>query len=1062
MIVTQQIQVELTDKQERPSIDAVQGDGAKAVKISLLAQGEAWPIPAGAAALIRYRKLDGTGGSYDTMPDGAAAYSIDGSAITVRLAPETMTDSGVTQVQVVLRKDGAELAAFTMNLSVEPDPSIDTMDSADFVNHSIQMRRLFDDLYGQTFNADGYLGQKVDALHRRLEPGFVIGGISPEDGTNREDETCIRSGYYLHSGRPMTATFPQGVTVRFFFYDLAHNYMGCSEPLDAPQTLTNPAPVARCVAAYADGTPIADPAALAEKVGIFYPPEELQADLELSRSLCHPVEPEFFPGTVDETGTPDESSPVCLYSEPIHVGRQDFTVALAPTVRVRYAVYDAEGAYVGNSGWKTESFHAKSAYPTLRLVISYADQRKITDADALKKLVIFYFPADSHHSYRGNVLALGRSTFAECKEDGYYSFAKNDIPSITDAPENLVNGGILEVFRYGADQQVFQFLRNVKGDTWFRWGSNPFRSTAGMESEAALAATKSLSMAQAPAFRIGTLDGNGDADESQTACMYSSPISLNRRGFAVAFPDSVIVRYSTYNETGFQGDSGWKTGSFRASSINPTLRLVVRYADGRTIEDMEALAKLVTFYFPADSHTSYRGNVPALGHTAFAACKEDGYYSFSKADVPSISDAPEGLENGGILEVYKYGADNVVFQFIRNIKGDTWFRWGSNPFQKAGGNGADMKWIALGDSITEGYYGYFDENDAHGYGAWFNLDETNCWANLTARYNGWNLKNLGIGGSGFVAVGTNDQRSGRELVAATDFSGTDLVTMMYGINDWKYGHPLGTFADDLSAGGTFISNMRWCIEKILVDNPHAKIVVISPINAWRQNNVHFGDEAGNWAMGHIISENGCTLEDFFQAEQEICRYYGLEFVDMLHGSVVNRKNIGTVLPDGLHPSLDCHRMLAMELSRKIMAGDPAPQGLMEKIETRTTDGTQKQLSLTGLGLRAFRLCVEAPAGAASSTVYADVYTLEGEQAASCYIGNGINSAGARCFKIIGDTDHGLSDVRFTLAAASGLTGVNIQTQPKTVQTRGYNKIILTASSTVFPAGTTITLWGIWR
>lgn len=131
--------------------------------------------------------------------------------------------------------------------------------------------------------------------------------------------------------------------------------------------------------------------------------------------------------------------------------------------------------------------------------------------------------------------------------------------------------------------------------------------------------------------------------------------------------------------------------------------------------------------------------------------------------------------------------------------------------------------------------------------------------------------------------------------------------------------------------------------------------------------------------------------------------------------------------------------------------------LIQAIEVAETG--KKQIVLAH-EMAAFRLCVEIPAGAANSTVYADVYTLEGEQAASCYISNGINSDGARCLKIMGDTDHGLSDVRFTPAAASEFTGVNIQTQPKTVQTRGYNRIVLTASSTDFPAGTTITLWGL--
>jgi lysophospholipase L1-like esterase len=149
-----------------------------------------------------------------------------------------------------------------------------------------------------------------------------------------------------------------------------------------------------------------------------------------------------------------------------------------------------------------------------------------------------------------------------------------------------------------------------------------------------------------------------------------------------------------------------------------------------------------------------------------------------------------------------------------------------------------------------------------------------------------------------------------------DFANYDLVTLFYGINDYKgYADteifPLGTFEDDIATGGTFYSNMRYCIEKIIASNPLCKIIVITPINC----SIH-GTEDGNWCLSYDYKGNG-TLEDFFVAIKTICEYYGVEMIDMTHNSIVNRKNIKSVLPDNLHPSIECHKAIAMELSAKI-------------------------------------------------------------------------------------------------------------------------------------------------
>lgn len=218
--------------------------------------------------------------------------------------------------------------------------------------------------------------------------------------------------------------------------------------------------------------------------------------------------------------------------------------------------------------------------------------------------------------------------------------------------------------------------------------------------------------------------------------------------------------------------------------------------------------------------------------------------------------------------------------------------------------GFDLQWYALGDSITRGMYGYTGGSG---------VDTVNCWAALAAGYNGWTLTNKGVSGSGYVVKGGSaPETNAREQVDAIDFSAAELVTLAYGVNDWLQDNGVGSMEDDVTTGGTFISNMRYCIEKILTDNPAVKIVVISPINCRSGCTV-----TTNWGIG---KENNAeaTLEDFYEAEKTVCEYYGIEFIDMLHSSVVNRYNIYFALPDSVHPTKEIHKQMARELSRKIM------------------------------------------------------------------------------------------------------------------------------------------------
>ena len=135
MIITNKINVYLHRNGEY-HMDAVQGDTARILELALYAGASEWNLPEGTRVQLRFRKPDGTGGVYDTLPDGSCAYESSGNKVTLALAPQVLTVPGEVEFQAVLLWGAGELATFTIRIHVQKDPSLGVLESADFVNLS--------------------------------------------------------------------------------------------------------------------------------------------------------------------------------------------------------------------------------------------------------------------------------------------------------------------------------------------------------------------------------------------------------------------------------------------------------------------------------------------------------------------------------------------------------------------------------------------------------------------------------------------------------------------------------------------------------------------------------------------------------------------------------------------------------------------------------------------------------------------------------------------------------------------------------------------------------------
>lgn len=135
MIVTKIVKMDLSSKGVPVRTDAVQGDTAtRALQMLLYSQGKAWEVPADVTVRVRYRRPDGTGGVYDTLPDGSPAWAVSGNAVTLVLVPQMLSAAGPVQVQAELLSGTDSLATFALRLDVEPNLADGVVRSEDYVN----------------------------------------------------------------------------------------------------------------------------------------------------------------------------------------------------------------------------------------------------------------------------------------------------------------------------------------------------------------------------------------------------------------------------------------------------------------------------------------------------------------------------------------------------------------------------------------------------------------------------------------------------------------------------------------------------------------------------------------------------------------------------------------------------------------------------------------------------------------------------------------------------------------------------------------------------------------
>lgn len=126
MVTTHKISVDLLQTAGRysPPIEVMQDDQySRDIQITIT-QGDQTPSLSGNTVQIYFSKPDGTGGAYDKLPDGTAAYTISSNMITIKLAPQVCTVPGDVKISVALISGNIKLNTFAIDLKVHKKPGL--------------------------------------------------------------------------------------------------------------------------------------------------------------------------------------------------------------------------------------------------------------------------------------------------------------------------------------------------------------------------------------------------------------------------------------------------------------------------------------------------------------------------------------------------------------------------------------------------------------------------------------------------------------------------------------------------------------------------------------------------------------------------------------------------------------------------------------------------------------------------------------------------------------------------------------------------------------------------
>lgn len=387
--------------------------------------------------------------------------------------------------------------------------------------------------------------------------------------------------------------------------------------------------------------------------------------------------------------------------------------------------------------------------------------------------------------------------------------------------------------------------------------------------------------------------------------------------FFVKVADGYLWNYYAFNGAYIGAGNEWKkTGYFKLSQHgNPTqISVLIKREDDAEITDITNTASKIKIEF--ELFNSFYKDLRMIKNGALSDYNNaEGFYGCNAPNISNITDLPSNISTGFILrnEQIKLSDTSVfgTFQTVQSRHGEIATRFITTS------NVADdwtvlrtksIEMVSIGDSIPLGTYSWFDESAQWGHLS--AVDTKISYVQKMCNIKGIVNRNYCHGGLGWLRT-ANDETSLKPLLDTIDFTSVNYVYIQLGTNDWNYSFTLGS-VEDAKDSDTVCGNIRYAIEYIYDKNPIIKLCVALPFNRAPGG----ASYKYNWGYGAMNSQSK-TLKDYCDVIKNICDEYGVQYIDWTTNSAIGRLNIQKMLPDGTHPSVKAHEILAHELAGRI-------------------------------------------------------------------------------------------------------------------------------------------------
>lgn len=258
-----------------------------------------------------------------------------------------------------------------------------------------------------------------------------------------------------------------------------------------------------------------------------------------------------------------------------------------------------------------------------------------------------------------------------------------------------------------------------------------------------------------------------------------------------------------------------------------------------------------------------------------------GFYNVNTSWYTDLSDT---LGSGKIGILFVYGnPTNQHYQIFIQETGSIWFRW----INAAGTYGSTWKqWYK--PFARTGSYKAFGDSRCYGYLSGSGSQSQYRYPKFIGDELEMGYGNYAISGSGLFARPDRGIAAAIDTVSGVDLSGTDLITIEYGVNDYQ--HPIGTYTD--TGDTTWCGRLYQLLKYISETEPNASVIVIGSANTAE------GTQETDYGYGYTLS-SGWSLGGLIDEEAKLCAKYHVPFISGYDGPF-NNFNIETLMPDDIH------------------------------------------------------------------------------------------------------------------------------------------------------------------